>query len=151
MEKSLFAYLLRLGPVAVSQLKVTVFGISNVFLSFSICSPVRLNVLAFIFLVVGHQAVKSQPVKQWDKIIGTDISDEFTCMQQTPDGGYIIGANSRSNINRDKTEDSKGDNDFWIIKLAADGTIEWDKTIGGGSGEFRAEAAVDCVAVFRAG
>jgi len=32
------------------------------------------------------------------------------------DGNFIIGGHSNSNISGDKTENSRGDADFWIIK-----------------------------------
>jgi hypothetical protein len=32
-----------------------------------------------------------------------------------------------------KTEASKGDRDYWIVKLNESGKFEWDKTLGGDS------------------
>ncbi|MBK7971101.1 MAG: hypothetical protein IPK08_20465 [Bacteroidetes bacterium] len=37
-------------------------------------------------------------------------------MTQTNDGGYILGGYSFSNISGDKTENSNGGNDYWIVK-----------------------------------
>lgn len=36
----------------------------------------------------------------------------FTALDQTADGGYIIGGYSHSNANGDKTEDLIGDHDY---------------------------------------
>lgn len=43
---------------------------------------------------------------------------------------YFAGR-SDSDSSGTKTEDSKGGSDYWIIKLNNDGSIIWDKTIGG--------------------
>jgi hypothetical protein len=72
--------------------------------------------------------------KQWDKTIGGSGGDALTSLQQTSDGGYILGGYSSSNISGEKTENSRGGNDYWIVKLDNSGNKQWDKTIGG-SGE----------------
>jgi len=69
-----------------------------------------------------------------DTIGGTDI-DVFNEIASTSDGGCILGGGSISNISGDKTENSKGGGDYWIVKLDASGTIEWDKTIGGSNND----------------
>jgi len=77
--------------------------------------------------------------KQWDKTIGGSEYDIFRSLDQTADGGYIIGGVSGSDASFDKSENTKGDNtinprgmfDYWVIKLNAIGVKEWDKTIGG--------------------
>ncbi len=67
----------------------------------------------------------------WQKTIGGSGTDYSNSITKTADGGCIIAGNSDSNISGDKTEDSRGLSDFWIVKLSAAGVIEWDKTIGG--------------------
>src|SRR5690242_20940564 len=37
----------------------------------------------------------------------------------------------RSGISADKTEASRGLNDYWVVKLNSSGKVVWDKTIGG--------------------
>lgn len=73
----------------------------------------------------------------WEKLIGGDDHDEITSIKQTLDGGYILGAQSYSNISGDKTEDSEGGSDYWIIKLDAAGNIVWQNTIGGSGYDIR--------------
>ncbi len=71
-------------------------------------------------------------IVQWDNTVGGTQHDEFSCVQQTNDGGYILGGVSNSDSTGDKTENSKGDFDYWIVKLNVTGdTIQWQKTIGG--------------------
>jgi hypothetical protein len=72
---------------------------------------------------------------QWDKTIGGSEPDVISSLQQTNDGGYILGGGSSSNISGEKTETSRGGTDFWLVKLDSSGNIQWDKTIGGGGDE----------------
>lgn len=70
---------------------------------------------------------------EWQKSIGGNDYDYFRCIQQTSDGGYIIGGDSDSGISGDKTEANQGGRDFWIVKLDGNGNIVWQNTIGGNS------------------
>jgi len=70
---------------------------------------------------------------QWNKTIGGSSLDELTAVQQTSDGGYILGGFSNSKISGEKTQATRGGYDYWIVKLDSSGSIEWDKTIGGNS------------------
>ena len=73
---------------------------------------------------------------EWQNTIGGIDNEIFSDIQLTRDGGYILGGYSESNISGDKTENSKGNYDYWVVKLDASGSVEWQKTIGG-SGEDR--------------
>ena len=73
----------------------------------------------------------SSSIIRWDKTIGGNSSDLLFVIQQTTDSGYILGGYSSSGKSGEKTESSRGDDDYWIVKLNAQGAIEWDKTIGG--------------------
>ncbi|MFI5219657.1 MAG: T9SS type A sorting domain-containing protein [Bacteroidia bacterium] len=72
---------------------------------------------------------------QWQNTIGGNSYESVFSVFQTPDGGYIIGGSSNSNISGDKTENSQGLEDYWIVKLSSSGIIQWQNTIGGNSGE----------------
>jgi hypothetical protein len=72
----------------------------------------------------------------WQNTIGGDTTDFLYSVQQTADGGYILGGYSTSNISGDKTENTNGIQDYWIIKTDAIGNIQWQNTIGGGSQDF---------------
>jgi hypothetical protein len=88
--------------------------------------------------------------EQWQRTIGGDGQDELLCAFQTKDGGYILGGSSGSNpqsisntISDGKTlpttkedlynklEKSRGNMDYWVVKLNKEGFIEWQKTYGG--------------------
>lgn len=55
--------------------------------------------------------------KIWDKTIGDTGDNEPTSLQQTPNGGYILGGWSDSALGGDKNQASKGSFDYWVIKL----------------------------------
>jgi hypothetical protein len=69
--------------------------------------------------------------KQWDNTIGGNSYSYLYSLQQTTDGGYILGGSSGGDAVHDKTEPGRGLSDFWIVKIAANGKVQWDKTIGG--------------------
>jgi hypothetical protein len=68
---------------------------------------------------------------QWQNTIGGSLRDILTSVQQTDDGGYILGGYSDSNLSGDKIENSNGNNDYWILKIDGAGNIQWQNTIGG--------------------
>ncbi|GGB97205.1 hypothetical protein GCM10011325_25670 [Dyadobacter sediminis] len=75
--------------------------------------------------------ISANGTKQWDKTYGGKGEDVLNSLRQTKDGGYILGGTSLTSIDGVKTEASRGDYDYWVIKITSDGTKEWDKTIGG--------------------
>jgi len=73
----------------------------------------------------------STGVIQWQKTIGGNGEDVLNGVYQCLDNGYVIAGTASSNISGDKTEDSKGGNDGWIVKLNESGVLQWQKDIGG--------------------
>lgn len=74
--------------------------------------------------------------KVWDKTFGGSNLDDFASVIITADNGYLLGGSSYSGIGGDKSERSRGLNDYWIVKIDGDGNKQWDKTYGGGSGDY---------------
>ncbi len=74
--------------------------------------------------------------KIWDKRYGGSGWDGLARILETTDGGYLLGGHSQSNISGDKSENAFGKADFWVIKIDADGTKVWDKTLGGTEDEW---------------
>jgi hypothetical protein len=68
---------------------------------------------------------------QWQKTYGGEYADVLRSMEQTTDGGYILGGYSNSPRSGDKTEANSGIGDYWILKIDNLGEIEWQKTYGG--------------------
>ncbi|HNO28980.1 MAG TPA: T9SS type A sorting domain-containing protein [Chitinophagales bacterium] len=97
--------------------------------------------LFFILSVAITQISFGQaPAIEWQNTIGGSSYEDLRSLEQTSDGGYIIGGVSTSPISGDKTEAAwpGGPNgfDFWILKLHADGTIAWQNTIGGTNDDY---------------
>ena len=68
-------------------------------------------------------------------LLGGNMEDRSSYIQQTADGGYIIGGISESSLNGDVTDTSNGGQDCWIVKLDATGNIAWHKLMGGNNFE----------------
>ncbi|MEO8085727.1 MAG: T9SS type A sorting domain-containing protein [Bacteroidota bacterium] len=77
-------------------------------------------------------------IKQWDRDYGGFVNDEFSSLQQTTDGGYILAGATSSGIGGDKTEAIVGGSlsDFWIVKTNSFGVKEWDRDYGGTGEEY---------------
>ncbi len=67
----------------------------------------------------------------WIQTYGGNREDELTTVKATQDGGFVIGGRSNSSISGDKSEYTKGEYDFWVLKVDKDGMVEWDRTYGG--------------------
>ena len=89
--------------------------------------------LLFVFFtqtILAQQA----PSIQWQKIYGGSKDDRAYDIQLTPDGGYIVAGETKSN-NWDVTGNNNSSNGYysnnWIVKLTPAGTLQWQKCFGG--------------------
>jgi hypothetical protein len=85
-------------------------------------------IFSFFFLCIN---AFTQPIIKKQFVIGGSISDQVRAMCPTKDGGVITGGNSSSNRSGDKTQNSRGNFDYWVVKQDSSGNIQWDRTIGG--------------------
>uniref|UniRef100_UPI003F6F50B6 HYR domain-containing protein n=1 Tax=Cyclobacterium plantarum TaxID=2716263 RepID=UPI003F6F50B6 len=74
--------------------------------------------------------------KVWDKTIGGTNNDYLQSTIPTSDGGYLLGGYSFSSASGDKSENSKGGLDYWVVKIDGSGNKVWDKTIGGNNNDL---------------
>jgi Secretion system C-terminal sorting domain len=74
--------------------------------------------------------------KQWDKTFGGTNNDYPRSLKQTADGGYIVGGYSNSNLSGDKSQNTFGLEDYWVLKLDTAGNKQWDKSYGGTSYDY---------------
>jgi len=113
------------------------FTILNVYLK-SCTSVIYLVVLS---LTLINFNLFAQPALTWENAIGGTGYDELRCLQATPDGGMILACTSPSSelTSADITEPSNGAGDYWIVKIEPDGTIAWDRRIGGSDFESAQE------------
>lgn len=75
-------------------------------------------------------------VVQWDKTFGGSGNDYPVTAIETSNGDFIVVGESDSNISGNKSENSKGGYDFWILRINSSGTKIWDKTFGGSDDEY---------------
>jgi hypothetical protein len=95
---------------------------------------------------LGHEDIwiiklNAKGSEEWQKTFGGAGRDVAKVIVPTLDGGYIIGGSSDSGISPKildggedkygKSEQNRGNLDFWIIKLDELGEIKWQKTLGG--------------------
>lgn len=66
---------------------------------------------------------------EWQQTYGGSWGEWLTDLKSTPDGGYVLAANTGSS-DGDITA-NHGGMDFWVVKLDALGNIQWEKTYGG--------------------
>src|SRR5205814_5997669 len=79
--------------------------------------------------------IDSSGSKQWDARYGGSYDDIFNSLQQTSDGGYILAGYSASEASGDKTQNSRGGWDYWIVRTDANGIKLWDARFGGSDGD----------------
>ena len=66
---------------------------------------------------------------------GGSLDDYATSVDLLPDGGYIVAGCSNSSSSGDFTGVSKGNNDYWLLRLNSQGQILWQKNYGGNGSE----------------
>ena len=72
--------------------------------------------------------------KIWRRYFGGNHVDQGKDVLQTPDGGFLlIGVSESSDFD---ISDARGANDFWVIKISADGDKIWEKSFGGSESDF---------------
>jgi hypothetical protein len=79
--------------------------------------------------------ISSTGTKQWDRRFGGSAHDQVYSLITTADGGYLLAGFSSSGLNGDKSESSRGSNDYWAVKISSSGAKQWDKRFGGSGNE----------------
>lgn len=72
----------------------------------------------------------------WDVTLGGTKNDLLKDIIVLSDSTYLLVGNSKSDASYDKTEDSYGYEDYWIVKMDTLGNVIWDKTYGGELGDY---------------
>jgi gliding motility-associated-like protein len=74
---------------------------------------------------------------EWDATYGGPDNDTLRTIIPMPDGSYVLAGYSNSRSGFEKSVDSRaGTSDYWVVKIASDGTYMKDFTLGG-AGEDR--------------
>jgi len=67
----------------------------------------------------------------WQRSLGGSSKEEAYSVQQTTDGGYVVGG--LANSNDGDVSGNHGSSDCWVVKLAPSGNLVWQKSLGGSS------------------
>jgi len=67
----------------------------------------------------------------WEKSFGGSEIDEARAISNTADGNYLVVGDTRS-ANIDVSQ-NRGAADLWMIKINSEGSLIWEKTLGGTS------------------
>jgi hypothetical protein len=88
------------------------------------------------FCMLHFSLTQNLLVKQWDYRFGGTNDENLYYFQQTNDGGYILGGASNSDSSGDRTQQSRGNFDYWIVKTDSIGNKQWDKRFGGADVDY---------------
>ncbi len=72
--------------------------------------------------------LSSTGAHQWSKFVGGSSNDMGNSIIKTMDGGYAVGGSTWSF--------GTGGYDMYMLKLDGSGTLQWNKTIGGGGHDY---------------
>jgi hypothetical protein len=87
------------------------------------CAMLLLNTLC--------ATAQTPPALEWSRNYGGSLQETGNDIVQTTDGGFIFCASTTSN-NGD-VSGALGISDIWVVKLDADGNIQWQRVLGGSS------------------
>lgn len=88
----------------------------------------------FTFLLFACGILQAQAQIQWQRCYGGSFNDYCSKIEPTYDGGYIL-AGSAESIDGD-VGGNHGRFDFWIVKIAVNGDMEWQKSYGGSNADY---------------
>jgi len=86
-----------------------------------------IGITIFAILLLAGSACAA-PVEEWNKTFGGTYCDIAKSVQQTSDGGYIIGGYTSSY--------GAHDYDAWLIKTDENGNPLWGRTFGGAGDDY---------------
>jgi gliding motility-associated-like protein len=66
---------------------------------------------------------------EWENNLGGSREDRARSIEQTEDGGFIVAGLSKSSDG--DVGENNGEGDYWIVKLNANGQLDWENSFGG--------------------
>ncbi|HEX5651715.1 MAG TPA: hypothetical protein VFX58_01495, partial [Chitinophagaceae bacterium] len=101
--------------------------------AFSLPNFTRITLSLLFTFFITHLYCQAPPI-QWQKAMGGSGYEGASSIQQTTDGGYIVAGITGSNDG--DVSGSHGVWDYWIVKLAATGNIQWQRCLGGSGQDY---------------
>lgn len=71
----------------------------------------------------------------WNETYGGDSTELFAKIIELSDG-YLLAGSSASQATGNKTAGNRGGFDYWVVKVDANGTKQWDRNYGGPDDDF---------------
>lgn len=92
------------------------------------------TLLFFSFSIFSIEAQSLDITSQF--VIGSSGSDGLVAYASPNGDGYYLIGNSDGNTSFDKSENSRGGYDLWVVKTDNNFVKQWDKTYGGDQDDF---------------
>lgn len=93
-------------------------------------SSFLMHFAVWVLLLCPFGSVFSQDIL-WEKSYGGKHAEYLFDAIPTPDYGFILAGSSLSKKTGNKTEDNRGDLDYWVWKMDEHGELDWQKSFGG--------------------
>ena len=74
--------------------------------------------------------------KLWEASYGGARNEFFGAVEETSDGGFILGGSSDSDVTGTKTSANDRLTDYWLVRLDANGLKLWDRSFGGSGDDY---------------
>ena len=95
--------------------------------------PTLLIPFLIVLLATNAQA-QQPPTIDWQKCLGGSYTDAGTAVIQTFDNGYLVIGATESNDGQ--VTGNHGAYDAWVAKLSPNGSLVWQKSLGGSLWDF---------------
>jgi len=76
----------------------------------------------------------------WEQTYGGTQFESARGIRAASEGNYVIAASTRSADG--DIDENKGQNDAWALVIDSDGTLQFDKTVGGSDLDFANDALI---------
>ncbi|MGB0929428.1 MAG: PKD domain-containing protein [Chitinophagales bacterium] len=80
--------------------------------------------------------VNSNGIQEWDANFGGSHQDYLLDIEASSEGGFLLSGSSSSNSSGNKTSNSYGGEDAWLVKINETGSKEWEISYGGISRDY---------------
>ena len=94
----------------------------------------RNYIILFAWLLGFGAIAQTAPGIEWQHSYGSTHDDHAWSVQQSNDGGYIMAGDVRGNSGNVSGYHG-GDFDAWVVKLDAQGNLDWQRSLGGSGSE----------------
>ena len=86
--------------------------------------------VASIVTMVCTAGAEQRVTISWQKSFGGRSNETFSVVRHMAGGGYIVAGNSSSPASGNKITPLRGKQDFYVVRISANGTRLWERTFG---------------------